>query len=198
METIDLHDLVKEVARILRFIDSPINVNGLNGSYRIHCVIFKDDIQETDHEPVDDEIEVNRIIKRQGLFGDEVIPSKALDVRGKVIALSRRSGIVEINVVGKRYLPTVNDDDIVVDFKDPIRRDVVYVTENHPDAYSLLLKEVKRRIQKNIASKPSKLSNLTRIINYINKIEGRETRFGAAPVIPLEESLSSNADQDEQ
>jgi hypothetical protein len=131
-------------------------------------------IEEKEHTPKEEEIELLKKAYSQKVVGDVINePSRSIDVEGKVLVLSRRNGFLEIDVTGERYIPTLFKYDVDVSFKDPIQRDVAYIQEKYPDAYGLLLKELKRRIQYSVAKNEKKMSNLSRIIEYINKVEGR-------------------------
>lgn len=138
----------------------------------IVCVPVKCIVTETDHVPSDpNEIELMKRIKENAIFENADTPyeEKTLDIRGKIIVLSKKAGFLEIDVTGQRDIPTFSMEDFTIRYKNPVQRDVSHVLENYADAYVALLKNAKYLIQVAIASNPKKGSNLAHVIDFIKK-----------------------------
>ena len=176
MEAAQLHDLMKEVQRSMRFFDGKLIINTINGWMPIHCIVLDRNITETPHDPyIDEEIDVLASIDKMHVFDKKadpfVHPDEQVDMKGTMLILSRDGGFIEISVLGhRRVLPTSLDDFYII-LKDPIQRDPNYIAENHPGIHDLLVETVKRHVQWAIARRPKKWNNLSRIVEYINLIE---------------------------
>lgn len=193
MEIIDLYSLANEIVRSMRFFDASFPVNTFRYIHTIHLIPFKFIIEEKEHELSEEDINLESEIKTQDFFGGKTNRIYPLDVKGKIVALSRRDGFLEIDVSGHRNVPTLFYDDMNIVLKDPARRDIAYITNTYPDAFGLLLEEVKRRIQHQIALNRKKRMNLSRIIDYIDKLQGRKT-----PVERLSSAFSAVVDRKDE
>jgi len=175
METmiIKLHELIEEATRILRFLANEkisVEVFSNNLTFR-NSLIVKHDITETpyDFSSVDDINHQKRIVELE-LF--PMPPSrKIMTIRGTLLLLTRRSGFVEIEVIGKRHVPTIFENDISIDFRNPVQRDLSFVIDKYPDIYHALIDALKRSIDFTVAGNVKKRYNLYRIIDFIKNIE---------------------------
>jgi hypothetical protein len=177
-EWFQIHDLVKEVQRSIQFISCKIGVESFDRWIEINGIIIDRVITIGKHDMCDDEIELYKKCLADKTFNKKINlfshPDEEVDVKGKLLVLAKGKGFdgfVEIDVVGHMKESLLFVDELHVNLKDPIARDVVYVYKNYPNIHQTLLDRVKKVILLNLIYNPSKRYNLSRIIDFINKAE---------------------------
>jgi hypothetical protein len=170
-ETIKLYDLVKETERVMRFIDIPINVKSMPINITIRCIPVKYIISETSHVKNEKDFEIEKSFEKLNIFDNNLYFRNSVDVNGKMVVFSRHNGFMEINISGSRIVPTIFQEDYSMTFKDPIRRDVVYINKTYPDIFNETTKALKVQIQWAILRREKTRQILSRLMKYIHEID---------------------------
>jgi len=176
METliVNLHDMVQEVKRIMRFLKlDNLHVDSLNGLVIFrHPLIVKYKVEETKHDfSAPRDIEYQRAVERLELF--PFSPARdAVIIRGTLLILTRNGYFVEIEILGERNLPSLfPKEDVIVDFKNPVERDLSYIAKTYSGVREELIAMLKRAINYTVYCNEKKLYNLSRIIKFLKEMD---------------------------
>lgn len=190
METtmLRLHDLVNETMRVMRFIDRPIPVRGffdktsklldkldLADARYMNGLIIRYTITESEYIPngvdIDDikRLQAIDIFDNKRCYVEDFCKKHVLAVSGKALILSRRIGFVEVDITGFRRKMMFDRNDINTILKDPIKRDIVYVTKMYDNIIDDVLLAIRHSIERAILYNHKTHQILTRLIDYIKE-----------------------------
>jgi len=181
-EYIKLSELVKEASRIMKFIDAPLYIDTIDESSKnlidfkildskaIRCIIVSFNIKELECNQDIIELKVSEALGQNKIF-DLHRQRKTIDITGKVLALTREGKFMEVDLVGYRMYPILDMFDVRVSNKNPVQIEMESVLEKYPDTWKHLLDALKMSIQMRVIDNDKMKRVLSRIINYIYKID---------------------------